>query len=275
MRIQDVPVDLNLVLKHSIRASQIAGEISVQNFGKLKSDEIHTKSAFDFVTEVDKTSEAAIIKHLQKYFPDFAVHAEESGECYGNSQFKWFIDPLDGTKNYIHKFPIFSISIGLQYKNEIVCAVVYAPKLGETFTAVKGQGAYLNDKLIKVSNISNMAHSMLATGFPHSAKDYLDVYLKSFKELFLKVSAIRRAGSAAIDLAYTACGRFDGLWEFKLNPWDICAGILLIQEAGGVVSDPIGRNNFFQTGDIVAGNSEIQKKLIKTLSSICEGNLGW
>ncbi len=270
-----IPIDLDSVLKHSVQAARIAGEILNKNFGRLKSDEIFNKSAFDFVTEVDTASETAIIEYLQKFFPDFAILAEESGKNLKKSQFLWLIDPLDGTKNYIHKFPIFSISIGLRYKNEIVCGVVYAPSSGEMFTAKKGQGAYLNGKPIWVSKISHMADSMLATGFPHSAKDYLEVYQKSFKELFLKVSAIRRAGSAALDLAYTACGRFDGFWEFKLNPWDIGAGILLIQESGGIVMDPIGGDNFFQTGDIVVGNPEMQKKLIEVLRPICEGKLGW
>lgn len=275
MEIHQIPIDLDSVLKHSVQAAQIAGEILNKNFGRLKSDEIFNKATFDFVTEVDKSSEIAIIKYLQKFFPDFAILAEESGENSKKSQFQWLIDPLDGTKNYIHEFPIFSISIGLKYKNEIVCGVVFAPKSGEMFTAKKNHGAYLNGKQIWVSKTSKMADCMVATGFPHSAKDYLDVYQKGFKDLFLKVSAIRRAGSAALDMAYTACGRFDGFWEFKLNPWDIGAGILLIQESGGIVADPIGGDNYLQTGDIVVGNPEIQKQIIKILRPSCEGNLGW
>lgn len=272
---KELPLDLDQVLKDSVQAAKIAGKVLVDNFGKLKSEAIKNKSTFDFVTEVDTTSEKLIIEFLREKYPDHSIYAEESGKSQNESDFQWLIDPLDGTKNYIHSFPIFSISIGLLYKNSILVGVVYVPMFDEMFTAIKGKGAFLNKKQIQVSTNSELPICALATGFPHGSKDYLDVYLKSFRELFLQVSAIRRAGSAAIDLAYTACGRFDGFWEFKLNPWDIGAGILLVEEAGGLVSDPFGGNRFLETGDLVAGNPEIHKKMVETIRPISRNRLGW
>ncbi|HDL18435.1 MAG TPA: inositol monophosphatase [Bacteroidetes bacterium] len=257
------------LLDHSVQAAKIAGDILMDNFGKLRPDEIKNKTAFDFVTETDTASERAIIQFLREHYPDHAVYAEESGESDNQSDFQWLIDPLDGTKNYIHSFPLFSVSIGLRYKNKILTGVVYAPLLHEMFTAITGQGAFLNDRPIRVSQTKKMTGCFLATGFPHGAKNYLDVYLQTFRELFLQVSAVRRAGSAALDLAYTACGRFDGFWEFKLNPWDIGAGLLLIQEAGGIITDPLGGTDFFDSGNLVAGNSVVHKKMIEIIAPIC------
>ena len=275
MNTAQIPIDLDQVLFHSIQAAKIAGKILIENFGKLKPSEIHNKTAFDFVTDVDRASESAIIEYLQHFYPGHTILAEESGATQHKSDFCWLIDPLDGTKNYIRSYPIFSVSIGLSYKNTIISGVIYAPFFKEMFTARKGGGAFLNDVPIKTSAMDMMSHGMLATGYPHGAKDYLDVYLKTFKSLFLQVSAIRRAGSAAIDMAYTACGRFDGFWEFKLNPWDIGAGVIIVEEAGGVVTDPFGGKNFLKTGDLVAATPIIHKKIIELIGPICEGKLGW
>jgi len=267
--------DLNEVLERSIQAAEIAGQILMEDFGKLRPEDAEEKSVFDYVTYVDKKAEQAILEHLSRYYPTDSVHAEESGKSAGSSEYQWLIDPLDGTKNYIHGFPIFSVSIGLRKGNEILVGVVYAPFYGELFTAIKGQGAHLNGRPIRVSSVREMPQSMIATGYPHAAKQYLDVYLATFREIFLKVSAVRRAGSAALDLAYTACGRFEGFWEFKLNPWDIGAGILLVQEAGGIVTDPIGGQKYFATGDIVAACPGIHPQLIRILHPLCAGKLGW
>lgn len=269
------PIDLDLCLTNSVQAAKSAGEILLDNFGRLKAEDIQNKTAFDFVTAVDTASERSIINFLQEKYPEHSIFAEESGKSQNHSDFQWLIDPLDGTKNYIHSFPVFSVSIGLRYKNSILTGVVYAPMFDELFTAIKGKGAFLNENPIQVSTSKEMPGCLLATGFPHGQKDYLDVYLKTFRELFLQVSAVRRAGSAAIDLAYTACGRFDGFWEFKLNPWDVGAGILLVEEAGGIISDPLGGNNFLDTGDVVAGNPVVQKKIVDTIRPICKNRLGW
>lgn len=261
-------IDLAGVLDHSVRAAKIAGKILMDHFGTLQPDEIKNKTAFDFVTEVDTASERAIIRFLRKHYPEHAVYAEESGKSERQSDFQWLIDPLDGTKNYIHSFPLFSVSISLRYKDRLLTGVVYAPLLREMFTAITGQGAFLNDRPIRVSQTKKMADCFLSTGFPHGAKNYLDTYLKTFRELFLQVSAVRRAGSAALDLAYTACGRFDGFWEFKLNPWDIGAGVLLIREAGGVITDPLGGNDFFDSGNLIAGNPLVHKKMLDMIAPI-------
>lgn len=275
MKTNSIPIDLQQALHHSIQASHLAGKILMQHFGRLTLKDVQSKSSFDFVTAVDRASEEAIIQYLQEFYPDYAIHAEESGKNNRRSPFQWLIDPLDGTKNFIHSFPLFSISIGLRYRESVVSSVVYVPVFEELFTAVKGGGAFLNGQPIQVSSVDRLSHCMLATGFPHRAKEYLEVYQRAFHKLFLEVSAIRRAGSAAIDLAYTACGRFDGFWEFKLNPWDIGAGILLVQEAGGIVTDPFGGENYFETGDVVAGPPYIHNELVRTLSPICRGKLGW
>jgi len=267
--------DLQEILQRSREAAREAGKILMENYGKVQPQDVEEKSAFDFVTVVDRKAEAAILEILSRYFPAHSVHAEESGREDRSSEYQWLIDPLDGTKNYIHHFPVFSVSIGLKKGEEILAGLVYAPALGEWFTAMKGHGAFLNGEPIRVSPVSRLEHSMVATGFPHAAKQFLDVYIETFRKIFLRVSAVRRAGSAALDLAYTACGRFEGFWEFKLNPWDIGAGILLVQEAGGIITDPLGGDRFFQTGDIVAGNPAIQPQLLAMLKPICEGRLGW
>ena len=270
-----VPIDLDEILTHSVEGAHIAGKILTNNFGRLRAEEVQNKSKFDFVTAVDKAAEKAIVDYLQQFYPQHAIHAEESGKNAKSSDFKWLIDPLDGTKNYIHSFPVYSVSIGLRYRNRIVAGVVYVPDQDELFTALIGRGAFLNGKPIHVSATTQMASCMIATGFPHATKQCIDMYLSCFKNLFLEVSAIRRPGSAAIDLAYTACGRFDGFWEFKLNPWDIGAGILLVQEAGGKVTDPLGGSRFFDTGDLVAGTPVIHERMIQILAPLCRDRLDW
>lgn len=271
----EIPIDLEGVLDHSIHAAKIAGDILQENFGNLSPDQIQKKDAFDFVTEIDESAEKAIIDFLKDQYPHHNIHAEESGKTESDSEFHWVIDPLDGTKNYIHGIPIYAVSIGLRFRNQVVAATVYYPPHDELFTAIKGKGASLNQKPIQVSQTSESSSAMIATGFPHNRKEFLDLYLECFKSLFLQVSAIRRPGACAIDLAYLACGKFDGFYEFKLNPWDLGAGVLLIEEAGGRVSDPFGGNNYFFTGDLVAGNPAIHEKIIQTISPICQGRLGW
>lgn len=269
-----IPIDLDQVLHHSVEAAKRAGIILLENYGKLKPEDIEKKHVFDFVTEVDKASEKEIISYLKEYYPDHRIFAEESGKNQAKSDFQWLIDPLDGTKNYIHSIPNYGVSIALRYLDEIISGVIFVPPWEELFTASKDGGAFLNGEPIQVSTTDDLAASMLATGFPHDAKEYLDVYLDCFKHLFQQVSAIRRPGAACVDLANMACGRFDGFWEFKLNPWDIGAGILLIKEAGGIVSDPMGGDNYLSSGDVAAGNPVIYEKIIKIIRPFCEGRLG-
>jgi len=263
----------NILIDHAIAAAKIGGQILLQNYGKLDPATIEEKSAFDFVTAVDHQSEQAIIHYLKSHFPEHTILAEESGIQQTVSEYRWIIDPLDGTKNYIHLFPWYAVSVALEYKNEIVVGVVYNPVRDELFTAEKGQGAYLNGNRIGVSQCKNLAQSMLATGFPHRSKMLLNVYLKSFSQLFQKVSAIRRLGSAAIDLCYVACGRVDGFWELKLSAWDIAAGTLIVQEAGGRVGDLVGGQNHLETGNILAANAYLYEPLLNITRTVFRGHL--
>ncbi len=240
------------ILDVALKAAEEASKVLMEYFGKLSSLEIEEKSKNDYVTEADKKSEMIIIKTIQGYFPQHTIIAEESGGKEGN-EWKWYIDPLDGTKNFIHGLPVFCVSIGVEREDELVAAVIGAPALGEVYVAEKGSGAYCNGKKINVSN-RPFDEALVATGFPFRGKNLLDDYLVCFKEVFLKVSGVRRCGSAAMDLAYTAKGVFDGFWEMSLHPWDIAAGVLLVEEAGGVVSDFKGEKGYLESGNIIGAS---------------------
>ncbi len=256
------------MLAEVIEAAKIGGKILKENYGNLDVLRAEEKTPADFVTEVDKRSEEAILNFLSRHFPHDAVVAEESGTHAGTSAYRWYIDPLDGTKNYMHGFPVFSVSIGVAKGDDIVAGVVYLPILEELFTAEKGKGAFLNGKPIRVSDVRDWHRVLLATGFPHNNRDLLEIYLRSFRALFHRVSAIRRVGSAAADLAYLACGRFDGFWELRLNRYDIAAGILLIQEAGGLISDVIGGTRYFDTGNVLAANPHIYNGMLEITRAV-------
>ena len=262
-------------------AALAAGKLLMNSYGKLEKSQISTKSRNDFVTEIDKRSEKLIISIIRKYFPDHSILAEESGMNAGAEEtlpacrtgrratsLQWIIDPLDGTSNYIHQFPIFSISIGVMEKGEFVAGVVYDPIHRELFNAEKGKGAYLNRARIHVSKTRRLADSLMATGIPFRARERFDQYMGSFSKISLASAGMRRGGSAALDLAYVACGRFEGFWELNLSPWDIAAGALLIQEAGGRISDVWGRNDFLKNGDILASNGRIHNELRSITSGI-------
>ncbi|MEI8185714.1 MAG: inositol monophosphatase family protein [Chlorobiaceae bacterium] len=242
-------------LQAAIRAAHAAGAITLDKFGELSQHEIEGKNFKDFVTEVDKACEAAISAIITESFPDDSMLCEEGTVINGTSGRTWIVDPLDGTLNFIHSFPVFSISIALKdSNNELLTAVVFQPVLQELFTAEKGCGAYLNGKPITVSNRSDKESFLMATGIPFTEYHYIDSYFGMMKEVIEDSAGIRRAGSAAIDLAYTACGRFDGFWEYKLFPWDFAAGVLLVREAGGRVTDFKGEEDVFQGQSIIAGN---------------------
>jgi myo-inositol-1(or 4)-monophosphatase len=189
----------------------------------------------DLVTEVDKLSEAILIARLEEHFPEHAILAEESGASRNQSDYRWVIDPLDGTINFAHGFPIFGISVALQYRGDSILGVVYIPALGELFSALKGKGAFLNGERLRVSQIARLNQAILATGFPYDRATDPDNNVKYFTGMITKVQGIRRSGSAAFDLCNVAAGRLDGYWEFKLNLWDVAAGVLLVAEAGGSV----------------------------------------
>lgn len=256
----------------AFRAARLAGEIILDNLGKISKKDIDLKKASDFVTSVDKKSERIIIDTIKEDFPDHIFLSEESLKQCGKEAYRWIIDPLDGTTNYIHGYPAFSISIALEYKGEIILGVILDPLKEELFHSEKGRGAFLNDKQVKVSEI-NLKESLIATGFPFRKKEMTDSYLKLFRNIFFKVSDIRRAGSAALDLACIACGRCDGFFELGLSPWDVAAGSLIIKEAGGTITDFGGGKKYLLTGNIVAGNPEVHKEILREVKEVFRGIL--
>jgi myo-inositol-1(or 4)-monophosphatase len=255
----------------AIRAAKLAGQFILDNLGRISKNEVDIKKASDFVTRVDKESEKIIIDTIKENFPDHFFLAEESVKEDKTEGYRWIIDPLDGTTNYIHRYPVFSVSIAQEYKSEVILGVIYDPLREELFTAEKGKGAFLNKQPIKVSEVSSLKDSLITTGFPFRRKELIDLYLNLFQNVFLKVSDLRRAGSAALDLAYLACGRCEGFFEIGLSPWDIAAGEILIKEAGGVITDFGGGNEYLSTGNIVAGNPAIHEKLLLEVKSIFAG----
>lgn len=255
-------------LTTAVTAARLAGDIILKNLGNLSAADVQQKQAFDFVTKVDRWSEAVIIKTIRQKFPYHSFLAEETLKQAEAGAYRWVIDPLDGTTNYIHAFPVFAVSISLEFQGKTIIGVVFDPVRDELFHAVRGGRAFLNNREIRVSKTTTLAHSLIATGFPFRARDMLDLYLSAFKNIFLEVSGIRRAGSAAIDLAYVAAGRFDGFFELNLSPWDMAAGSLLITEAGGMVTDFGGGKDFLTTGNIVAGNAVIQRGILELIRKV-------
>ncbi len=252
------------MLNIAVRAARQAGNVILRSVDRVDTLTISSKSRNDFVSEVDRNAEQEIIAVIRKHYTNHGILAEESGAQEGE-EYVWIIDPLDGTTNFLHGFPQFSVSIGIQHKGVLAHAVVYDPMRQEIFTASRGAGAQLNNKRIRVSTLKSLDGALLGTGFPFRYQQHLDCYLQTFKALTPMTAGIRRAGSAALDLAYVAAGRLDGFWEFGLSPWDIAAGVLLIQEAGGLVGDLSGGNEFMDTGNIVAGSPKVFKALLQTL----------
>lgn len=258
----------------AMEAAKRAGVLIKERIGSISKEEISQKSFSDFVTKVDLESEKTIINNINKHFPNHQIMTEESSKDYKNSDYLWIIDPLDGTTNFIYSFPFVAISIALMYKGELIIGVIHDPLRNETFYAEKGAGAFLNGKKIKVSSIEKSESSLIATGFPFRNKQYIEEYIKIFYQMLHSVNDLRRAGAAAIDLAYVACGRVDGFFEYALSPWDIAAGTVLIEEAGGVVSDFNGTSNHLFTGNIIAGNHAIHKFLSDKFKEILGDNNG-
>ncbi|MBI2307689.1 MAG: inositol monophosphatase [Rhodocyclales bacterium] len=255
---------LNIAIKAARRAGQIITRAS-HDVDLLK---VTTKRQSDFVTEVDKAAEAAIIEVLREAYPNHGILAEESGLSAGKqAEYQWIIDPLDGTTNFIHGFPQYAISIALAHNGQVVQAVIFDPERNELFTASKGRGAFLNERRIRVSKRIKLEEALLGTGFPYRVFDHVDTYLAIFKELTQKTAGMRRPGAAALDLAWVACGRLDGFWEFGLSPWDMAAGTLLITEAGGLVSDLAGEQTYLDSGNVLAGNPKVFSQLLQVVQS--------
>lgn len=250
----------------AIESAYKGAEVLLKYFNNIKS--IEYKSRIDPVTIADKTSQKAIVNNIKQYFPLHDIIAEEKDENLDlqNSDYCWIIDPLDGTVNYVHGVPNFAISIGLKYKKEILCGVIYAPALKELFVAQKGKGAYLNNKKINVSKIKDMVRALPVTGFPYYVKENPNRVIKNFKNIMLETQGLRRFGAASIDLAYVACGRFDFFWEEGLKSWDVAAGICIIKEAGGKLTDFYGKNDYLFGKTIVASNKILHKDILKVLN---------
>ena len=253
------------MLNIAIRAARTAGDSIVREMDRTRDISIETKGQNDFVTEVDKNAEGIIISVIKNAYPEHAFLAEESGQE-GENDYLWIIDPLDGTTNFLHGFPHFSVSIALQNKGVLEQAVIYDPLKQELFTASKGKGAQLNNRKIRVSIKKTLDGALLGTGFPYNNKSVMQQFIESYKNLFPNVAGIRRAGVASLDLAYVACGRLDGFWEFNLRPWDIAAGALIIQEAGGINAELTGGADYMKTGNIISANPKMIKAMLKVLS---------
>jgi myo-inositol-1(or 4)-monophosphatase len=241
-----------------------AGVLLKENFNQKH--EINYKGEINLVTEADKMSEDLIIATISQKFPGHGILSEESPVITGVGKLRWIIDPLDGTTNYAHGYPVFCVSIALENEGKIVLGVIYDPMREEMFVAVRGGGLYLNEKKLHVSDVSDLSRSLLVTGFPYDIRESKDNNLNFFNAMALKVQAIRRAGSAALDLAYLAAGRFDGFWELKLKPWDTAAGCLMVEEAGGLISDIAGQKWHLQSPSLLASNALIQKQMVEALS---------
>lgn len=256
------------MLNIALRAARQAGEHIVRASDRIDLIPVTEKGLNDYVTEVDRAAEDIIIRLLQKTYPEHGFLAEESGSTNPDADYIWIIDPLDGTTNFVRGIPHYAVSIACQYQGKLEHAVIYNPVTREEFTASRGRGAQLNGRRIRVSKRTTLDGALLGTGIPfrshHSEK--LHGYVQVLKELATQTAGIRRAGAATLDLAYVAAGRFDAFWEIGLKPWDVAAGALLIQEAGGLVSDFHGNHLFMDSGNIVCGNSKCFKQVLQVVN---------
>lgn len=245
------------------RAALKAGHYLLRGLNQKK--KVDFKGQVDLVTPFDLKSEEIIFEVINEAFPDHNFLAEEAISRHSQSDYCWVVDPLDGTTNYAHSLPVFCVSIALTFKNQIITGLVYDPVRKEMFTASQGQGAYLNGRPVGVSKTPEIDKSLLATGFPYDIRSSPDNNLNHFSNFALRAQAVRRCGSAALDLCYVACGRFDGYWEMKLKPWDLAAGALMVKEAGGRVTDFRGRDFEISTREAVASNSQIHQAMLEII----------
>ena len=256
---------MNPVLTIAKRAALSAGRILLRHFDHLDRLTVATKQRSDFVSEADVQAEREIIQILRRTYPSHGILAEESGEQPGSDDYQWIIDPLDGTTNFLHGIPHFAVSIAFRHKNRLEAALVYDPIRQEMFVASRGESAQMNDRRIRVGGVATLEQALLGTGFPFRHPQHQAAYLSFFNALMGRCLEIRRAGAASLDLAYVAAGRLDGYWELGLKPWDTAGGTLLVMEAGGLVSDFAGGNDFLLSGNIVAGNPRIFKALLQEM----------
>jgi myo-inositol-1(or 4)-monophosphatase len=252
---------LNIAVRAARRAGSIINRAALDGSGF----EVRSKRQNDFVTRVDHASEEAIIDIVRKSYPDHAVLAEESGLAEGSAEYQWIIDPLDGTTNFIHGFPQYCVSIGIRHRGVLAHGVIYDPSRNELFTASKGRGAFLNDRRIRVSKCLRLGDALVGTGFPFKEGARIELYSGQLKKMMERSAGVRRAGAAALDLAYVACGRLDAFWEMGLSAWDMAAGALMIQEAGGLVGDLRGETGYLDSGEIACATPKVYPTLLETL----------
>ena len=253
------------MLNIAVRAARTAGNIIARGYEKRDELLTEAKGENDFVTQIDKEAEQAIIEKIKQSYPDHSFLGEEGGRVEGDDTFTWIIDPLDGTTNFIKGIPHFAVSIALQYKGRLDQAVVFDPIRGELFTASRGNGAQLNGFRIRATKPRDLSNTVLATALPFKKREQMDSYLKSLTSIFAECGDVRRCGSAALDLAYVAAGRYDGYWEKGVQAWDTAAGELLVREAGGLVTDFAGGNDPLFSGEVVAGSPKVVQHLVKHL----------
>lgn len=254
------------ILNVMVQAAMKAGRSLARDFGEVQNLQVSLKGPGDFVSQADHRAEEILHNELSRARPGYAFLMEERGVVSGeDDQHRWIVDPLDGTTNFLHGLPIFSISIGLERQGQIVAGVIYNPAMDELYTAERGGGAFMNARRLRVASRTKLTDTVIGTGVPHLGRGHHGNYLIELRNVMAEVSGVRRLGSAALDLAYVAAGRMDGFWEHALSPWDMAAGILMIREAGGFVSDPAGGAGMLESGSIVAGNEAIHRALLKTL----------
>ena len=254
------------MLNIAVKAAREAGRIINKGSNDVGALTVTAKNFNDFVSEIDRAAEQSIIDIIKYAYPDHGFLGEESGDTNKEAENIWIIDPLDGTTNFLHNFPVYCVSIALQQKGVLTQAVIYDPVRNDLFTATKGRGAFLNDKRIRVANRGKLQTALVGTGFPFRDFTHLDTYMAMLKDMIKSTAGIRRPGSAALDLAYVAAGFTDGFFELNLSSWDIAAGGLLVQEAGGIVGDFQGNESWLTTGNIVAGNAKIFSQMLQVLA---------
>ena len=259
-------VDYRDLTEVAVRGAQAGAEV-LRRYFRDKDLETQFKSEHDLVSRADHESEERILEVIHGRFPDHRILAEEGGaQSRGLSEFEWIIDPLDGTANFLQGLPMFCVSIACRYRDDVVAGAIYDPLGDQMFTATKGVGAFRNGEPIRISSRPSLEGAFLATGYPFRARRALDLYLQAFRAIFLRSRAIRRCGSAALDLAYTASGVYDGFFEFRLSPWDIAAGCLMVVEAGGVITDLDGQDGYLHSGNLVAGPAGLHSELRSLVS---------
>jgi myo-inositol-1(or 4)-monophosphatase len=252
-----------------VQAALKAGKSLARDFGEVQNLQVSLKGPGDYVSQADRKAETLIKQDLARARPDYSFLGEESGENEGSdSQHRWIVDPLDGTTNFLHGIPLFAVSIGLERQGQMVAGVIYNPALDELYTAEKGSGAFLNDRRLRVAARNKLSDAVVGTGTPHLGRGHHGKYLTQLRHVMGEVAGIRRLGAASLDLASVAAGRFDGFWEEDLSVWDMAAGIIMVREAGGFVSDTQGTQNMLESGSICVGNEAIQKSLLKTIMKV-------